>query len=89
MQLEIGLLKKFDRKNIFSLIWGVATQNLSNFSPKPHACEWKNFPRRHGVGRGKNGSDVPSLKVTSHSTIFDIPMRPLREVQRHRRRSTR
>ena len=30
-----------------------------------------------------------NLKATSHSTIFDIPMRPLREDQRHRRRFTR
>ena len=30
-----------------------------------------------------------SLKATSHSTIFDIPMRPLREDQRHRRRFAR
>ena len=30
-----------------------------------------------------------SLKATSHSTIFDIPMRPLREDQKHRHRFTR
>ena len=30
-----------------------------------------------------------NLKATSHSTIFDIPMRPLREDQKHRRRFTR
>ena len=29
------------------------------------------------------------LKATSHSTIFDIPMRPVREDQRHRRHFTR
>ena len=29
------------------------------------------------------------VKVTSHSTIFDIPMRPLREDQKHRNRFTR
>ena len=29
------------------------------------------------------------LKATSHSTIFDIPMRPLSEDQIHRRRFTR
>ena len=29
-----------------------------------------------------------TLKATSHSTIFDIPMRLLREDQRHRRRFT-
>ena len=29
------------------------------------------------------------IKATSHSTIFDIPMRPVREDQRHRRRFTR
>ena len=28
------------------------------------------------------------LKATSHSTIFDIPMRPLREDQKHRHRFT-
>ena len=28
------------------------------------------------------------LKATSHSTIFDIPMRPLREDQKHRDRFT-
>ena len=27
-----------------------------------------------------------SIKATFHSTIFDIPMRPVREDQRHRRR---
>ena len=27
-----------------------------------------------------------SVKATSHSTIFDIPMRPVREDQRYRRR---
>ena len=27
-------------------------------------------------------------KATSHSTIFDIPMRPLREDQKHRHRFT-
>ena len=30
-----------------------------------------------------------NVKATFHSTIFDIPMRPLREDQRHRRRFTR
>ena len=30
-----------------------------------------------------------TFKATSHSTIFDIPMRPMREDQRHRRRFTR
>ena len=29
------------------------------------------------------------VKATSHSTIFDIPMRPLREDQKHRHRFTR
>ena len=32
---------------------------------------------------------VKSFKPTSHSTIFDIPMRPLREDQKHRHRFTR
>ena len=30
-----------------------------------------------------------SFRATSHSTIFDIPMRQVREDQRHRRRFTR
>ena len=30
-----------------------------------------------------------SLKPTSHSTIFDIPMRPVRKDQIHQRRFTR
>ena len=30
-----------------------------------------------------------SLKATSHSTIFDIPMRLVRKDQGHRRRCTR
>ena len=34
-------------------------------------------------------SSTSPLKATSHSTIFDIPMRPLREDQKHRHRSTR
>ena len=34
----------------------------------------------------ENGFDI---KATSHSTIFDIPMRPLREDQKHRHRFTR
>ena len=29
-----------------------------------------------------------TVKATFHSTIFDIPMRPLREDQRHRQRFT-
>ena len=29
------------------------------------------------------------VKATFHSTIFDIPMRPLREDQKHRHRFTR
>ena len=29
------------------------------------------------------------IKATSHSTIFDIPMRPVREDQRHLRSFTR
>ena len=40
----------------------------------------------------KPSSDRPSLfcvKATSHSTIFDIPMRPVREDQRHPGRFTR
>ena len=32
---------------------------------------------------------IINLKATSHSTIFDIPMRPLREDQKHRHRFTR
>ena len=34
-----------------------------------------------------NGNVI--LKATSHSTIFNIPMRPLREDQEHRYRFTR
>ena len=30
-----------------------------------------------------------TVEATSHSTIFDIPMRPLREDQKHRHRFTR
>ena len=30
-----------------------------------------------------------TVNVTSHSTIFDIPMRPLLEDQKHRHRFTR
>ena len=33
-------------------------------------------------------SDLVTMKATSHSTIFDIPMRPLRD-QKHRHRFTR
>ena len=32
---------------------------------------------------------MTGIKATSHSTIFDIPMRPLREDQKHRHRFTR
>ena len=35
------------------------------------------------------GKTTSVLKATSHSTIFDIPMRPLREDQKHRHRFTR
>ena len=40
------------------------------------------------VGVQTNQSLHP-IKATSHSTIFDIPMRSVREDQRHRRRFTR
>ena len=36
----------------------------------------------------RSPSKQTSFKATSHSTIFDIPMRPVREDQRHRRRFT-
>ena len=39
-------------------------------------------------GRVERLEPLVSLKATSHSTIFDIPMRPVREDQRHRRRFT-
>ena len=39
---------------------------------------WKTISRR-----------VDPVMATSHSTIFDIPMRPLREDQKHRHRFTR
>ena len=35
------------------------------------------------------GSVANCIKATSHSTIFNIPMHPVREDQRHRRRFTR
>ena len=35
-----------------------------------------------------SGKSEFMLKATSHSTIFDIPMRPVREDQRHTRRFT-
>ena len=34
------------------------------------------------------GRSITQVKATSHSTIFDIPMRPLREDQKHRHRFT-
>ena len=34
-------------------------------------------------------STINGVRATSHSTIFDIPMRPLREDQKHRHRITR
>ena len=45
--------------------------------------------QRNLLSKSKNVSDLIAylkhLKATSHSTIFDIPMRPVREDQRHRR----
>ena len=43
------------------------------------------------VFRMSQSGDHPAnkFKATSHSTIFDIPMRPVREDQRHQRRFTR
>ena len=41
------------------------------------------------IPRGKFRQWETALKATSHSTIFDIPMRPMREDQRHRQRFTR
>ena len=35
------------------------------------------------------GFPPTSVRATSHSTILDIPMRPLRENQKHRHRFTR
>ena len=37
----------------------------------------------------KNFNQKPTVKATSHLTIFDIPMRLVRQDQRHRRRFTR
>ena len=34
-------------------------------------------------------SGFAEFEATSHSTIFDIPMRPLHEDQKHRHRFTR
>ena len=39
--------------------------------------------------RSENDFKNAWVKATSHPTIFDIPMRPVREDQRHRRRFTR
>ena len=36
-----------------------------------------------------HGTEIRPLKATSHSTIFDISMRPVREDQRHRQRFAR
>ena len=47
---------------------------------------------RPGFRKIPSDSISPSslyIKATSHSTIFDIPMRPVREDKRHRRRFTR
>ena len=33
--------------------------------------------------------EISEVKATFHSTCFDIPMRPLREDQKHRHRFTR
>ena len=40
------------------------------------------------IPRGKLRLVETTLKATFHLTIFDIPMRPMREDQRHRRRFT-
>ena len=39
--------------------------------------------------RRVTGNPPCEVKATSHSTIFDIPTRPVREDQRYRRRFTR
>ena len=39
--------------------------------------------------KGREGRHCEILKASSHSTIFGIPMRPLREDQKHRHRFTR
>ena len=41
------------------------------------------------MGISKIVESEVAFKATSQSTIFDIPMRPVREDQRHRRRFTR
>ena len=59
-----------------------------------HHHERLTKPRLHGIWEiwkevtGVGPCDVV-LKATSHSMIFDIPMRPLREDQKHRHRFTR
>ena len=40
------------------------------------------------ITRGKTPT-LRTVKATFHLTIFDIPMRPMREDQRYRRRFTR
>ena len=55
-------------------------KNLKSTLPSSVALSFRNL----GITRRQH-----FLKATSYSTIFDIPMRPLREHQRHRRRFTR
>ena len=51
---------------------------------------WSDFKAIFYKAEFSAGSDIFfCLKTTFHSTIFDIPMRPLREDQRHRGRFTR
>ena len=49
----------------------------------------KSFQSDNYVYHDLNNSTLDFLKATFHLTIFDIPMRPMLEDQRHRRRFTR
>ena len=49
----------------------------------------KEYRNKMRSDKTKTKLNETTLKPTSHSTIFDIPMRPLREDQKHRHRFTR
>ena len=58
------------------------------FNLKPNGLQTTMLLTFEFFGCGRNhGKKFP--KATSHSTIFDIPMRPLREDQKQRHRFTR
>ena len=59
---------------------GVKSKSESFFSLARGVLElW-----RKTLGGDSAPPGLDRVKATSHSTIFDIPMRPLREDQRHR-----